>query len=214
MNYITAKEIAHHHGIDPKRYRQALRNAAFSWYVWGAPWTVTEGSTRHKQMMKVLEGLVVKNPKLQSSTPFIKAHSGRTASDEAYVLDLCDEVLGVGSVRQHKFDFLLGDPGRNGRGRMLPVDAWYPELAIVVEYRERQHSEKVDFFDRRETISGMGRGEQRKRYDQLRRDVLPTHGISLIEFDYFVFKHHANRRLIRCEEDRAIISERLQAILN
>ncbi|WP_309751901.1 hypothetical protein [Novosphingobium sp.] len=45
---------------------------------------------------------------------------------------------------------------------MLPVDAWYPELALVIEYRERQHSEAVKFFDQRETVSGVGRGEQRR----------------------------------------------------
>ncbi len=212
--YITAAEIARQHGIDPKRYGQALRDAAFSWYVWGTPWTVVVDSPQHNQLMAVMVLLTGRNQKQPLKAAIIKVRSGRAASDESYILDLCDEVIGVRSVRQHRFDFLLGDPGFNGRRRMLPVDAWYPDQAIVIEYRERQHSEKVDFFDRRSTVSGMGRGEQRKRYDQLRREVLPAHGINLIEFDFFSFKHHANRRLFRCEEDRTVISERLNPYIN
>ena len=39
----------------------------------------------------------------------------------------------------------------------------------------------MEFFDKRQTVSGVGRGEQRKIYDQRRRDVLPVNGIKLIE---------------------------------
>ena len=35
---------------------------------------------------------------------------GRDTSDEAYVIDLCDRVLGIPGLRQHRFDWLLGDP--------------------------------------------------------------------------------------------------------
>jgi len=38
--------------------------------------------------------------------------------DEEYILDLCDEVIGRRSLRQHRFFFLRGDSGRK-----LPVDA-------------------------------------------------------------------------------------------
>lgn len=62
---------------------------------------------------------------------------------------------------------------------MLPVDAWYPNLNLVVEILERQHSESTPFFDRRLTVSGMSRGEQRRRYDERRASVLRKHGIQL-----------------------------------
>jgi hypothetical protein len=62
--------------------------------------------------------------------------SKRTDSDEAYVLDLCDSLLGKLSERQKLFDFLVGDPGRNGMARRLPVDAFYPDLRIAIEYRD------------------------------------------------------------------------------
>jgi hypothetical protein len=35
----------------------------------------------------------------------------RADSDEAYVLDLCDEVLGDRGSRQHRFDWLVGTRG-------------------------------------------------------------------------------------------------------
>lgn len=34
----------------------------------------------------------------------------RADSDEHYVLDLCDELLGVPGIRQARFDWLRGDP--------------------------------------------------------------------------------------------------------
>ena len=103
---------------------------------------------------------------------------GRSKSDESYVIDLCDEVLRLKAIRQHRFDFLRGDSGTR-----LPVDAYYPTLNLVIEFRERQHTEAVRFFDRRQTVSGVGRGGQRKIYDQRRRDLLPKHGMRLVEID-------------------------------
>jgi hypothetical protein len=62
----------------------------------------------------------------------------------------------------------------------LPVDCYWPDRQLVVEYRERQHTEAVPFFDRRVTMSGVGRGEQRRIYDQRREDEIPAHGLRLV----------------------------------
>lgn len=40
---------------------------------------------------------------------------GGAGRDEAYVMDLCDEVLHEAGERQHTFDWLRGDPGSSGR---------------------------------------------------------------------------------------------------
>ena len=116
----------------------------------------------------------------------------RITSDESYIIDLCDVVLGLKASRQHRFDFLRGDAGT-----MLPVDAYYVKLNLVIEYREKQHSEEVKFFDRKKTVSGVNRGEQRRIYDQRRREVLPAHGIRLVELNYSDFAHSASKRLSR-----------------
>lgn len=107
---------------------------------------------------------------------------GRTNSDEYYVIDLCDEVLGKKASRQHTFDFLRGDTGRK-----LPVDAYYEGLNLVVEYYERQHTESVKLFDDRMTKSGVPRSVQRRIYDERRKEVLPQHGIqvTVISFQDF-----------------------------
>lgn len=114
--------------------------------------------------------------------------------DEHYVLDLCDEVLQLKGLRQHKFEFLVGDSGVK-----LPVDAYYPSLDLVIEYRETQHTNEVKFFDKPDkmTVSGVSRGEQRRIYDQRRRDVLPKNGIKLVEIDYTDFNHDKKHRIMR-----------------
>lgn len=133
----------------------------------------------------------------------------RRDRDEHYVLDICDRALGIAAARQHRFPFLVGDPGRNGVCRRLPVDAYYEPLQLVVEYRERQHSEPVGFWDGKPTLSGT-RGEQRRRYDERRRVVLPLHGIRLVELDYSMFAHDGQKRLRRDRvADEAVIRSKL-----
>lgn len=108
--------------------------------------------------------------------------SSRADSDEAYVVDLCDAILGETASRQHRFDWLTGDPGRDGRRRTLPVDAYYAAHQLVVEYQERQHDEPVAHFDKpdRLTVSGVHRGIQRRMYDDRRAAEVPAHGLRLI----------------------------------
>jgi len=127
-------------------------------------------------------------------------------ADENYVIDLCDAILRDQACRQYRFDFLVGDSGKG-----LPVDAYYRGLDLVIEFHERQHSEPVKLFDRRQTVSGVSRGEQRRIYDQRRRDMLPMHGIALVEFTVYEFPNNSRRRLLRkSEEDKRIILEKLR----
>ena len=130
------------------------------------------------------------NKAKSSNTIVVKGK--RADSDETYIINLCDDVLKLKASRQHKFDFLRGDAGTP-----LPVDAFYPTLNLVIEYREKQHTEEIKLFDQRQTVSGVSRGEQRKIYDQRRRDVLPEYNIKLIEFGYEEFEHNYTKRLIR-----------------
>jgi len=136
------------------------------------------------------------------------------AKDESYVLDLCDKVLNSVGSRQHTFHFLVGDCGKDGRCRRLPVDAYYREHNLVIEYRERQHSEPVTFMNRRQTISGCSRGEQRRRYDERRREVLKKNAVILVELDYAMFSHNSRKRLRRTSPaDEAVIRSYLTRFL-
>ena len=54
---ITAVEMARGAGIDPKRFRQALRDEGLDWHAWNERWTVEEGSQEHRDMLRVLKRL-------------------------------------------------------------------------------------------------------------------------------------------------------------
>jgi hypothetical protein len=81
----------------------------------------------------------------------------KPGKDEHYVLDLCDDILSWSAERQRRFPFLVGDPGKNGRVRQLPIDGFYEPIMLAVEYHERQHVESVPHFDKpgRLTVSGL-----------------------------------------------------------
>jgi hypothetical protein len=53
-----------------------------------------------------------------------RAMETRDDGDEAYVVGLRNWILGEDASTQHKFDWLLGDPGMGGRCVKLPVDAY------------------------------------------------------------------------------------------
>lgn len=142
---------------------------------------------------------------MNPTIPKTISNKSRIQSDESYIINLCDEVLKSKALRQHRFDFLKGDSGTK-----LPVDAYYPALNLVIEYREKQHTEEVKFFDRRQTVSGVGRGKQRKIYDQRRREVLPKQGIKLIELNYSDFEHTSGKKLVRNKSaDLKVIKRKL-----
>jgi very-short-patch-repair endonuclease len=142
---------------------------------------------------------------------FKKSTNRNTDSDEKYVIDLCDRILNLKASRQHKFDFLLGDINSRGFSAKLPVDAYYQELKLVVEYRERQHTENVNFFDKpiKLTVSGVHRGEQRKIYDQRRDEILPKNGINLIKISYNDFDYDNRKRILRNEKEDIKTIEKL-----
>lgn len=110
-----------------------------------------------------------------------------------------------------RFDFLLGDPDAQGKRTRLPVDAYYETLNLVVEYRERQHTESVPIMDRRSTISSVPRAEQRRIYDNRREEILPKHGIELIILSFDQFRCDSQKRLRRDPvSDREVIRSKLK----
>jgi hypothetical protein len=93
----------------------------------------------------------------------------------------------------------------------LPVDAYYADLNLVIEYMERQHSEAVPFFDRRITGTGMPRSEQRRLYDERRMTVLPKHGIHLVVLHAADLARRRQRLLRHRQDDENIIRQKLAA---
>jgi len=144
-----------------------------------------------------------------------RSGSAKSNRDEHYVIDHMDRILGTEAIRQHTFDFLRGDVAGGRQGKKLPVDAYYPELKLVVEYREVQHEKSVGFFDKPDkmTVSGVHRGEQRKIYDERRRDLLPKHGILLVEIPYHLFVCDTQFRIVRdFDKDRDTLKQFINRI--
>lgn len=211
MQNTSAVEMAQSRGIDPKRFRAALRRAGLTWHSHNGRWEVSIGSPEHADMVRVLATLLPNRAMpLGPRAPATKALSVRQASDEAWIIDICDDELKRKGLRQHRFEFLLGDPGPSGRKVPLPVDAYYPDLSLVVEYHERQHTQRVGFFDDRITVSGISRGEQRSRYDNRRQTLLPQYGYHLLIFDYSEFDTTSAGRLKRTARDRRVVVARLR----
>lgn len=126
-----------------------------------------------------------------------------TMRDEHYVLGLCDELLGLYAARQHTFDWLRGDTGRR-----LPVDAFYVELGLVIEYRESQHDQPGPRFWNKPTVSGVPRDEQRRRYDTLRDVEIPAHGLRLVVITPAQFDSTPRGRLRRRDRARDLSDAR------
>lgn len=177
-----------------KGIRAKLRKMGFYWDDYNPPRTPFNLETLEQLFRNGTLKIIGKNTtsndeKIKEAIPPTKKpkdkktdSKGRKDSDEYYVIDLCDEVLGRKAERQKKFDFLKGD-----KGHSLPVDAYYKDLNLVIEYHERQHTEEVKFFDDKQTVSGVSRGEQRKIYDERRKEILPKHGIKLLVISYSDF---------------------------
>ena len=100
---------------------------------------------------------------------------------EARCIALFRQVLGNTPVcPQRTFDFLRGNPAPGQQQvRRLPVDAFFPEHGLVLEYMGPQHFEPSALMDRRP-----GRREQRARNQDIRTEVLATNKIRLIRVRY------------------------------
>lgn len=134
--------------------------------------------------------------------------------DELYVLGLCEQVLKADCVRQKTFPWLVGDASRKTNSRrMLPVDGYWEQLDLVVEYHERQHSEPVPHFDKRMTVSGMTRGEQRKRYDARKAELIPANRLTLVIIDFRDFQTTKGRIVRHPERDITVVAGLLERAL-
>lgn len=210
---ITAVELAKAKGIDIRVFRRALRAANLKWHTHNERWEVPIDSQKHQDMQRVLSTVPAGttlcadiHEKGEAPTQSIV----KMVSDETWIIDLCDKVLGKQAVRQHRFPFLLGDVGRSGRSVPLPVDAYYPDLNLVIEYHERQHTSSVPHFDKRNTVSGVSRDKQRTLYDERRRIVLPQHGLQLVVLDYSEFNCTGAGKLVRDNVAEMVVAERLK----
>jgi hypothetical protein len=202
----TPTELAGELGISPKTLRTWLR-ATYPRFEPGRRWELSPDQVQAARTRWDVTSST------QRPTP--RTSRSRDTTDEAYVIELLDQLVGDDSARQHGFDWLLGDPNRNGKRVALPVDAFWPDQKLVAEYRERQHGESTPFFDKPAalTISGVDRGEQRRRYDRRRDELIPAHGLRLLTVTADQLVCDSRGRLRRdSEADRRVLSSLLREI--
>ncbi len=132
---------------------------------------------------------------------------------QRYVTELLVEILGP-AEKEKRFDWCRGDarsPG--GRGIALPFDAVWESRKLIVEVDERQHDEAVTHFDKpgEMTVSGVHRGEQRKRYDRRKGRQARRHGYQLVRVRATILASKG-RRIVPGDRDadRAAIRGLLQ----
>jgi hypothetical protein len=77
----------------------------------------------------------------------LELENKRLLSDKYYVMNLCDEALKQKAKRQKRFDFLVGDLHKDGKTRtQLPVDAFYHDLNLVIEFKEAPLAEPTSLL--------------------------------------------------------------------
>lgn len=146
-----AVDVAAELGVDPKRFRAWPRRE----YPRGRPehgsaWLLDEAQVATARR-DFRPGVTVPPP------PGPPAATPKTSSrDEAYVLNICDRILGEQTIRQHCFSWLRGDADSRGSSRLLPVDGYYSGHRLVIEFHEVQHREAVRFFDKPDTLTVSG----------------------------------------------------------
>lgn len=137
-------------------------------------------------------------------------------ADQNYIIELCDEVLKMKASREHTFDFLRGDPSPTfPQGKKLPVDAFYISINLVIEFEESHHSKPVKIFDKVNviTVSGVNRVEQRIKYVELRKKILPKQNINLMFFQFDEFELKGKRLKKNKESDIETIRRKLKAYI-
>lgn len=160
-----------------------------------------KGKSIHWYFVKEGSTYISDAPNDTGVTKSQKRRASIISSDKYYVINLCDELLEERASRQHKFGFLLGDYHKDGRTRTtLPVDAYYQDHNLVIEFVENQEEEQAteNLNKRRKiTVSGVGLAEQKKIYTERRRKGLKSNEIDLLEIPYSAFECNKENRLIR-----------------
>ncbi len=115
-------------------------------------------------------------------------------SDEFYLVNLADSLLQQKASRKHTFDSLVGNLHKKNKGRTkLPLDAYYEELKLVLEFFKDE--EDVNFNKLSEKEQAII--TQRKYYDQVKKEAVRKKDLQLLEIRYSQFECDSEGNLLR-----------------
>ena len=168
------------------------------------PWALGEGETnRLKWSFVFLEGYSLKE--LEEKIIDEQISKFVEFSDENYLFDLCDQILGQKALRQHLFHF--PDKGRN-----FPVHGFYPELELALYYRKPPQSEVVTHLKHISWISGRSihREKEEEGFLQRCREQLSEKGIRFLEIHHSNFSYNKLERLKKdSQQDMTVLKDLL-----
>lgn len=147
-----------------------------------------------------------KDPNDQGISKSYKRKLELANSDQYYIINLCNELLQENASRQHKFGFLLSDVHKDGvTTSILPVDAYYDKLNLVLEFKVQYSSstDKSNWDIKKDT------------YSQRKKKGLSAKDIDLVEIDYSMFPQDTNtNKLLRVNtDDVAVLRKLLKSFL-
>jgi hypothetical protein len=133
----------------------------------------------------------------------------RVTSDEHYVLDLCDTLLG--EAASGTIGSSIGYVATPVRGYRLTATG--PVTASSLSTTNASTYEPVAIFDKPNviTVSGVHRGEQRRLYDLRRQELVPAHGLRLVVIRSTDLAGTGRRLRRDVDHDAPIISNMLGA---
>ncbi len=126
-----------------------------------------------------------------------------------YVITLLEEILDEPCDREKRYAWALGDESpKTGRRARLPFDAVWESRKLIAEIDEDQHRDSMPFWDKpdRLTVSGIDRGQQRRLYDERKRNAARHEGYVMLEIPW-------PRRPALPDRDRAADRQALIAML-
>lgn len=88
-----------------------------------------------------------------------------------------EEFYSMKCISEYRFDWLISD-----KGYVMPVDMYFPELNLIIEYNGQQHYFPVDFGCGEEIACA--RYEAQRRRDKLKYKLIEKHGFNLLIVPY------------------------------
>ncbi len=109
------------------------------------------------------------------------------------VMNLFREILCSEYVAEESFDWL-----RSKKGRLMKVDAYFPEFNLVIEYDGEQHYMPVQWYGRKKA-NAIEAFERQKKRDLMKNQLILNGGLKLIriKYDEPVTKIHLRKRLFQ-----------------
>jgi hypothetical protein len=128
----------------------------------------------------------------------------RANSDEKYLVDMINSLLGKKGSEKQTFDYLLGDLHQDGETRTeLPVDLYFWELKLAIEFvnHPKTREQLIPQKQKKMTVSGVTRAEQRVKYFDRKKKVLTKKGMDFVEIPLAGFECDEQLKLFRNPEN-------------